>query len=54
MCCNEFVLSDSQKHTGIRSANGLIQIMNSGNQFYSSLVRLARQATLVLFIMKLL
>ena len=32
---------------GISSANDLIQIMNIGNQLYSSLSRLARQAYLM-------
>ena len=32
---------------GIRSANDLIQIMNIGDQLYSSLSRLARQAYLI-------
>ena len=48
MCCNEFVLFDLQSHTGISSANDLVQIMNIGNQFYSRLSRLARQAFLLL------
>ena len=47
---------------GISSANDIIQIMNIGNQLYSSLSRLARKAylmqlelpTLVLFTQKLL
>ena len=47
MYCIDFVLSDSQQHTGIRSANDFTQIMNFGNQFYSSLSRLPRQALLI-------
>ena len=53
------IYNDTQ---GISSANDLIQIMNIGNQLYSSLSRLARKAylmqlelpTLVLFTQKLL
>ena len=50
-CRNErFLCSLIYNHTrGISSANDLIQIMNIGNQFYSSLSRLARQV----FLMKL-
>ena len=38
------IYNDTQ---GISSANDLIQIMNIGNQLYSSLSRLARQAYLM-------
>ena len=38
------IYNDAQ---GISSANDLIQIMNIGNQLYSSLSRLARQAYLM-------
>ena len=38
------IYNDTQ---GISSANDLIQIMNIGNQFYSSLSQLTRQAYLM-------
>ena len=40
-------MQDSNDTQGISSANDLIQIMNNGNQLYSSLSRLARQAYLM-------
>ena len=37
----------NNKQAGISSANDLIQIMNIGNQLYSSLSQLARQSSLM-------
>ena len=49
MCCNEFVLFELQQRNkqGISSVNDLIQIMNIGNQLYSSLSQLARHSYLM-------